>query len=343
MALLQELRNALLAGDRRALAKSITLVESQHQQHREQADALLNMLDSKASRSVRLAISGPPGVGKSSFIEQLGLVAIEHEKSVAVLTIDPSSPLAGGSILGDKTRMASLARASRAFVRPSPAKGYLGGVGQRTREAIQLCEAAGFELIIVETVGVGQNEVDAAAMVDCFVTLLQPHAGDELQGLKKGVLELADLLVVNKADGSNQQAAELAQQQYRNALQLLKPSGFSPEQVLTCSSLDTHGVAHVWARLEQFMQEANASGRLAKRRAQQQQAWLDALFCDLLHTKLAQSAAFVSLEQELRAAVQRGEQTPLMAAKQIAAALRIDVDVSHRAKAAGNRTPTIEK
>src|SRR5512143_4379877 len=208
---IEQLAGEVRKGDRRALARAVTLVESTRADHRDEAARLIELLAPAAGGSFRIGVSGVPGAGKSTFIEALGLHLVGQGRRVAVLSIDPSSPASGGSILGDKTRMAELARREQAFIRPSPSGGTLGGVARRTREALLLCEAAGFDVVLVETVGVGQSEVAVAGMVDCFCLLLAPSAGDELQGMKKGVLELADVLVVNKADGEQLEAARRAQ------------------------------------------------------------------------------------------------------------------------------------
>ena len=232
----------LLAGDRRALAQAITLIESTRADHRERADALLAAVLPHAGKSVRLGITGVPGVGKSTFIERFGLSLLERGRSLAVLAIDPSSKRGGGSILGDKTRMEELSRRHAAFIRPSPAGATLGGVARRTREAMLLVEAAGFDTVIVETVGVGQSETAVADMVDMFIVLLLPAGGDDLQGIKRGVIELADLIVVNKADGDLQAAARRSAADYQHALRMLRSptAGWTPE-VATCSALDRRG------------------------------------------------------------------------------------------------------
>ena len=241
------LAERILAGDRRALARAITLIESRRSEHQEQAAQLLGRLLPATGQAVRLGISGTPGAGKSTFIEAFGAHLIEQGHRVAVLAVDPTSRRSGGSILGDKTRMQRLAQAQAAFVRPSPAGDSLGGVARRTREAGLVCEAAGFDVVLIETVGVGQNETAVADMVDCFVLLLAPGAGDELQGIKRGVIELADLVLINKADGELRAAARRAQADYKAALALLRPgtAGWAPE-VLTCSALEGTGIAEVW-------------------------------------------------------------------------------------------------
>lgn len=278
---------ALLQGpgleQRRALAKTITLLESTRQDHRLQADELLNALLPHPGRSFRLGISGVPGVGKSTFIEALGLFLIERGHRVAVLAVDPSSSVSGGSILGDKTRMERLSVDTRAFIRPSPAAGNLGGVTEKTREALLVCEAAGFDVVIVETVGVGQSETSVAGMTDMFCLLQLPNAGDDLQAIKKGVMELADLVVINKAD-LDAAAATRAQAQITSALRLLGLHGRDDRahhdatlwqpQVLQLSALQGHGLEDFWAAVTRFRELQTASGRLATRRREQDQAWM---------------------------------------------------------------------
>jgi len=267
---------AVRKGDRRALARAITLVESTRQDHREAAERLLESVGAGAGDySIRLGISGAPGVGKSTFIEAFGLTVIERGHKVAVLAVDPSSKRGGGSLLGDKTRMAELAKDARAFIRPSPAGATLGGVARRTREAIGLAEAAGFDVVIVETVGVGQSETAVADMVDMFLLLLAPGAGDELQGLKKGIVELADLILVNKADGDLKPAALRAVAEYRHALHLLRPG--SPHwstEVRAVSALMGEGIAEVWDVVECHRTAMTTSGERAQRRADQARAAL---------------------------------------------------------------------
>jgi LAO/AO transport system kinase len=269
------LAGAVRAGDRRALARAITLVESTRADHRADANALLAALLPHTGKSLRLGITGVPGVGKSTFIEEFGRHVIERGHRLAVLAIDPSSKRGGGSILGDKTRMERLARDERAFIRPSPAGSTLGGVARRTREAMLVCEAAGFDAVLVETVGVGQSETAVAEMVDMFVLLLVPSGGDELQGIKRGVMELADLIVVNKADGDLQAAAQRTAAEYAHALRLIRPAmpAWTPE-VLQCSALNGTGIAEVWMAAEKFRAAQAPAGGIALRRARQAQAWM---------------------------------------------------------------------
>ncbi len=273
---LPALAAAVSRGDRRALARAITLVESTREDHRDAAERLLDKLGAGAGgNSVRLGISGAPGVGKSTFIEAFGLAVIERGHKLAVLAVDPSSKRGGGSLLGDKTRMAELARDSRAFIRPSPAGTTLGGVARRTREAILLAEAAGFDVVIVETVGVGQSETAVADVVDMFLLLLAPGAGDELQGLKKGIIELADLILVNKADGDLKPAALRAVAEYRHALHLLRPGSTNwSTEVRAVSALEGAGIAEVWDVVERHRIAMSASGERAQRRSAQVRAAL---------------------------------------------------------------------
>lgn len=271
---LNSLLDALLQGDRRALARSITLVESVRADHRQKAEQLLQALMKHTGRSIRLGISGTPGVGKSTFIESLGLKLTEQGHRVAVLTVDPSSSLTGGSILGDKTRMDDLSRHPAAFVRSSPAGAMLGGVARRTREAVLICEAAGFDVVIVETVGVGQSEVAVSQMTDTFILLLQPAAGDDLQGIKRGIMELAEIVVINKADGELKQAATRAAADYQNALGLLRGRNSQWQvPVVICSSLLGEGIDKLWQLVGEHQQLMKNSGQWQQRRESQSEQW----------------------------------------------------------------------
>ncbi len=258
---------------RRAVAKAITLLESTREDHRARADELLNALLPATGKSFRLGISGVPGVGKSTFIEALGLYLVERGHRVAVLAVDPSSSVSGGSILGDKTRMERLSMDERAYIRPSPAAGNLGGVAERTRETLLVCEAAGHDIVIVETVGVGQSETAVAGMTDCFVLMQLPNAGDDLQAIKKGVMELADLVVINKAD-IDPDAATRAQAQITSALRLMSPHAHVASQVLPLSALKGDGVTGFWHAVDRFRQRQAAGGAVAERRRRQDQAWM---------------------------------------------------------------------
>jgi GTPase len=271
----QELADKIRSGDRRALARGITLVESRREDHRLSAEKLLDLLLPKTGKSIRLGISGPPGVGKSTFIEAFGQYLIDNGHKVAVLAIDPSSKISGGSILGDKTRMTELAKRKEAFIRPSPAGETLGGVARRTREAMLLCEAAGFDVVIVETVGVGQSETAVAEMTDMFLLLLSPGGGDDLQGVKRGVMELADLLIVNKADGDLAAAAERTASDYAHALRLMHAlhEDWQPS-VVKCSALKGEGMKAVWDKVEAFHKATAKTGEFETRRREQAKNWL---------------------------------------------------------------------
>ena len=292
-ALLEALLGAPGAAQRRAVAKAITLLESTRADHRTRADALLNALLPSTGNSFRLGISGVPGVGKSTFIEALGLFLIERGHRVAVLAVDPSSSVSGGSILGDKTRMERLSMDERAYIRPSPASGTLGGVAEKTREAMLVCEAAGHDMVIVETVGVGQSETAVAGMTGMFVLLLLPNAGDDLQAIKKGVMDIADLVAINKAD-LDPAAATRAEAQIVSALRLFGQHGHPDHarhdaalwqpQVVRLSALTGEGLAVLWSRVEAFRSVQQANGRFASRRRQQAQRWM----WDTLHAELRQ-------------------------------------------------------
>ena len=313
------------SGDRRAIARTITLLESTRDDHAERGQQVLDALVPHTGGAVRLGLTGPPGVGKSTFIEALGLLLIEQGHRVAVLAIDPSSPVSGGSILGDKTRMERLARREEAFVRPSPSGGSLGGVAQRTREAMLVCEAAGFDVVIVETVGIGQSEVTVAGMVDFFLVLLQPGSGDELQGIKKGVLELADGLVVNKADGELAAAAERARLATERALGLLR--SLSPHwqaRVLAASGLEGRGVKEVWQMVLEHRDALSASGEREARRREQARAWLWSLVDHGLRRAFREHPAVADRVSALEADVEAQRTTPARAARMLLDAFRSD-------------------
>ena len=241
----------ILKGDKRALAKGITLLESTLPQDKIYAQKLLDTLRPHTQRGLRLGITGVPGVGKSTFIEAFGMKLLKEGKKIAVLTIDPSSPISGGSLLGDKTRMEELARQDHAFIRPSPSAGHTGGVSRTTEESIFLCEAAGHKTVLVETVGVGQSEYEVASMVDLLILLMLPNAGDELQGMKRGIFELADIIAINKADGDNKLMAEKSRQHYQNALSISHSSAKRDPAVFTCSSLEGDGINQIWMAVQE--------------------------------------------------------------------------------------------
>jgi LAO/AO transport system kinase len=310
------LADAVRAGDRRSLARAITLVESTRADHRDEAAALLDELMPATGGSTRVGISGAPGAGKSTFIEALGLHLVDAGHEVAVLAVDPSSTRGGGSILGDKTRMEQLSRAPKAFIRPSPSKGTLGGVARRTREAMLVCEAAGFDVVLVETVGVGQSEVAVAGMVDVFTLLLAPGAGDELQGVKRGIVELADLVVVNKADGALADLARHTTSDYGHAVHLLRPrtDGWSA-RVLSCSALRGEGIDAVWAVVEEYTAAARATGSLSIRRGEQAREWMWSEVTETLVERLRADERVQAELTELEADVIAGRTSPTAAAR----------------------------
>jgi LAO/AO transport system kinase len=306
----------LRSGNRRALARAITLVESTRPDHRRAAEALLAELLPHAGRSVRIGITGVPGVGKSTFIETFGLHVIGQGHRVAVLAVDPSSQRTGGSILGDKTRMTELTRNPDAFIRPSPSGGTLGGVARRTREAMLLCEAAGFDVVIVETVGVGQSETAVADMVDLFLLLLLPGGGDELQGIKKGIVELADLIVVNKADGDMVAAARHAVAEYRHALALLQPADTRWRvPVLSCSAVAGTGIGEVWQTVGRYRDLLGDA--IAERRAGQARAWMWSEISDTLLDAFRRHPGVRADLARLEEAVTLGRTTPASAAQEL--------------------------
>ena len=310
------LANGVLEGDRRSLARAITLVESTRPDHRADAEALLTQVLGHTGNAIRIGISGAPGAGKSTFIEALGLHVIDQGHRVAVLAVDPSSSRSGGSILGDKTRMEELTRAPDAFVRPTPTSGTLGGVARRTREALLLCEAAGFDVVLVETVGVGQSEVAVAAMVDLFLVLVAPGGGDELQGIKRGIMELADLVVVNKADGALAAAASSTASDYSNAVHLVRPRTLSwSPKVLTCSALTGTGIAEVWDTVGAYHDAVGDD--LATQRADQARAWMWSEVTDVLVESLRARPDVAELARRLEADVTAGTITPTTAARAV--------------------------
>ncbi len=314
----ESLAKAIRAGDRRALARAITLVESTRADHRAAAAELMAALLPHAGESIRIGITGVPGVGKSTFIEALGLHIIGDGHRIAVLAVDPSSKLSGGSILGDKTRMEKLARSASAFIRPSPTGGVLGGVARHTREAIVVCEAAGFDVIVVETVGVGQSETAVAELTDLFILLLQPGGGDELQGIKKGVIELADIVLVNKDDGDLAPAARRAAAEYSAALNLLAPA--SPDwtpTLATCSALTGKGIAEAWARIEEYREIMEPGGAIAARRATQARAWMWGEIRDGLTDALLADPNVSAMLEALEGDVAAGRTTAAAAARRV--------------------------
>lgn len=311
------------AGDRRVLAQAITLIESTRDDHRGKAQALLEALLPHTGGSIRVGVSGVPGVGKSTFIETLGLYLIEAGHRVAVLAVDPSSQISGGSILGDKTRMERLAQSPQAFIRPTPTAGTQGGVARRTREAILACEAAGFDAVLVETVGVGQSETAVAEMVDMFLLLLLPGSGDELQGLKRGIVELADLVIVNKADHDLVEAAGRVAAEYSNALHLLRPATphWTP-RVVTCSALEGTGIDDIWQIVEDYRAVMAKAGAFEERRSRQARGWMWREVDDSLVAAFRAHPAVEARISELEEQVEAGTLTPAAAAQALLAVFR---------------------
>jgi LAO/AO transport system kinase len=308
----------ILQGNRRAIAKAITLLESTRPESFEHGQELLESLLPHAGQALRIGITGVPGVGKSTFIEAIGLFLIELGHRVAVLAVDPSSQLTGGSIMGDKTRMNELAQHPHAFIRPSPSSGILGGVARKTRETMLICEAAGYDVVIVETVGVGQSETIVASMVDLFLLLMLPNAGDELQGIKKGVLELADLVVINKSDGKQETLAKTAQSEYRKALHILPSSKNSwTPQILRCSALEKRGMDKIWDSVKSFSKALQNSGEWEKQRRKQTGKWMWSLVEEGLLTNFRNHPDLQKQIPELEKEVESGKMLPTTAARKL--------------------------
>jgi LAO/AO transport system kinase len=316
------LSRRIRAGDRATLARAITLIESRRADHRKAAQQLVQELLPDTGKAVRVGITGAPGVGKSTTIDTLGTHLTQQGRKVAVLAVDPSSTRTGGSILGDKTRMAKLSIDPNAFVRPSPSSGTLGGVAAKTRETMLLCEAAGYDVILVETVGIGQSETAVADMSDFFLALMLPGAGDELQGIKKGVIELADMIAVNKADGDNVKRARAAAAEYRAALHILTPRSpnWTPP-VMTYSALTGDGIVELWSQVLLHRERLGASGELTQLRRAQQVKWLWSMLEDRVFSKLRSDAALRAKLPQLEAAVADGRLSPTLAVEEIAAVL----------------------
>ena len=319
---LARLERALRAGDRAQLARAITLIESRRADHREAARQLVQTLLPHTGDAMRVGITGTPGVGKSTTIDALGSFLTRQGRKVAVLAVDPSSTRSGGSILADKTRMPRLAADAHAFVRPSPSAGTLGGVAAKTREAMLLCEAAGYDVVLVETIGTGQSETAVADMTDFFLVLMLPGAGDELQGLKKGVIELADMLAVNKADGDNVARAKAAATEYRAALHIIGASSelWTPP-VITFSALTGDGITEVWAKICEHRDRMSAAGALAARRRTQQVKWMWAMLEERMMSRLKSDPSLRARLPKLEAAVAEGRTSPAVAVEELAKAL----------------------
>ena len=310
--------DGVLNCDRALLAQAITLIESLNDDHRATADAVLNELLIQKQDSIRIGITGVPGVGKSTFIESFGkqLTSLDHK--VAVLAVDPTSSRTGGSILGDKTRMQELSRDKNAFIRPSPTSGTLGGVTRVTRETIVLCEAAGFDVILVETVGVGQSEIMVSQMVDFFLALMLPGAGDELQGIKKGILEIADMIAVNKADGEMKNAANRAVMEYQHALDILNPksANWKPRS-LSCSAYTGDGLVAIWETICDYKRLLKDAGEWQEKRKSQQVEWMWAIIRERILSKIETNEKVQSLVPELELQVAESKLTPALAALEI--------------------------
>ncbi len=321
---IEKLAEAVRAGERRALSRAITLVESTRSDHRMAAEALLDRLADPDRRALRVGLSGTPGVGKSSFVEALGLRLTERGHRVAVLAVDPSSARTGGSILGDKTRMERLSRDRNAFIRPSPAAAQLGGVARRTREAAALCEAAGYDIVLIETVGVGQSETLVSHMTDVFLLLLAPGGGDELQGVKRGIMEIADLILVNKADGDLQGEAQRTCADYAGALRLLRKRPIDPEgfpAARTVSALTGAGLGEAWAAVERLAAWRNKSGVTERVRAEQARHWFEEELQAGMLALLKSDRELAARLDTLREAVAAGRQSPAAAARDALAPL----------------------
>ncbi len=317
---LDTLADRLRQGDRRALSRAITLVESNRDDHRRKAAALLGKVTDPDRQALRIGLSGTPGVGKSTFIESFGRLLTGQGLRVAVLAVDPSSARSGGSILGDKTRMEELSRDPKAFIRPSPSQTELGGVARRTREAIQLCEAAGFDVIMVETVGVGQSETMVARMTDLFVLLLAPGGGDELQGVKRGIMEIADLILINKADGEMKRQAESTRSDYAGALRLLRRREGDPEgfpKALAVSAVDRAGLESAWDEMRALADHRRATGHWDRTRAGQNRHWFEEAVRQGLMRHLASDPATRDRMADLGEAVAAGRAAPSAAAEEM--------------------------
>jgi LAO/AO transport system kinase len=305
----------VLERDRRVLARTITLIESSRPDHQELALAIVDGLLPHAGKAVRLGITGVPGAGKSTFIESLGMYLVDRGHSVAVLAVDPSSTRSGGSVMADKTRMEQLSIEKRAFIRPSPSGGTLGGVARKTRETMIVCEAAGFDVMIVETVGVGQSEATVASMVDFFLVLMLAGAGDEIQGIKKGILELADAVAVNKADGDNVNRAQKAQRDYETALHFLRPASpnWTPA-VFTCSALEMNGIDEIWKAVLGHRQKLTDLGELDEKRKKQSLDWMWALVEEGLKERFDKNPDIKKLLRRVTREVEKGRTAPTAAA-----------------------------
>jgi LAO/AO transport system kinase len=311
----------VVSGDRAKLARAITLIESRNAAHQAMAQDLLMQLLPRTGTSLRIGISGLPGAGKSTFIDAFGSMLTAQGHKVAVLAVDPTSSRTGGSILGDKTRMVRLATDPNAFIRPSPTGGTLGGVARTTRESILLCEAAGFDVVLVETVGVGQSEITVAEMVDFFLVLMIAGGGDDLQGIKKGVLEIADMIAITKADDGNEQRAELTANDYRHAMRIITPASANwTPPVVTISATANKGLDALWAKIQQYRTTMTGSGEWAEKRRTQQIRWMWSLVDDRLMARMRSQPAVKALIPQLEKDIGAGRVTPVVAMERLLAA-----------------------
>ncbi len=332
---IDEYKTGVLGRDMAVLPRALTLIESSSVRHQLLAEDLLGRLLPHTGSAIRVGITGAPGAGKSTFIETLGMYLVRQGRLVAVLAVDPSSGISGGSILADKTRMLRLSSEPNAFIRPSPSAGTLGGVARKTQESVLVCDAAGFDVVLIETVGVGQSETMVGDMTDCFLALMLPGAGDELQGIKRGLLELVDVIAVNKADGGSREAAKLAAHQLAMALQSLSVRSGDTPQVLTCSALHDQGVDKIWDAIEARHQRIQASGELAERRRRQRTRWLWNLIDDRLKQAIRESPEVSAIRPDLERSVAAGTIAPEAAARKILASFGMP-DGSDLSAAAAN-------
>ncbi len=315
--------NGVLEQNMRVLAKTITLIESTLPEHQNTAKIIIDKLLPDSGKAVRIGITGVPGVGKSTFIENFGMMLIREKQNVAVLAVDPSSRKSGGSIMGDKTRMEKLSVEKNAFIRPSPSGGTLGGVAGKTRETMIICESAGFDVIIVETVGVGQSETAVASMVDFFLVLMLAGAGDELQGLKKGIFELADAVAINKADGDNIKKAQLAKHEYESALSLLiQQSASWSVPVLTCSAVTLDGIEDIWETILEHRKKLTSTGEYTEKRRKQSLEWMWALLEEGLKSRFFENTNIKKLLPGISREVEKGRKAPNVAANELLSLLK---------------------